>query len=103
MTAEWWQGGDVTEQPPPPDYVVRSGRPARPSNSLGAAAVLIGAVALFMSLLPVPAYFAWAPGIVAVVLGSIGTTRPRLSRVSSIVGIALGAVGLLIATLVTFA
>ncbi len=54
-----------------------------------------------MALLPVPAYFAWVPGVVAVVVGSIGTTRARLSRVSPVLGIVLGTAGLVIATMVT--
>ena len=86
------------ERSQPPHYEVRSGRAARPANSRGAASALLGVVALFMAVLPVPAYFAWVPGGAAIVLGIIGMRTPRLSRANSITGVILGILALVVAT-----
>ncbi|MHA6695302.1 DUF4190 domain-containing protein [Homoserinimonas sp. A520] len=83
-----------------------------PSNGMAVAALVLGIVAIAVgvwSVIPilglVAAFFAFAPGVLAVIFGVIGRTRSRalggLGRGQALAGLVLGAVTLGIMVLTT--
>lgn len=88
----------ATVLPPPPPPPTSGGRPSRPRNGLGLAALLVGVLAVLCSVVPFASYGAWLVGIVAIVLGIIAVIRAASGRPkrSAVIGIVLGAVAVIL-------
>lgn len=83
-------------QAPGPDF----NQPLK-SNGFGTAALVLGIIAVVFSIIPVVGFIAFILGPLALIFGIIGITRKFTKKGTSITGIILGALSIIIAIIVT--
>lgn len=77
--------------------------PAKPKNGLATAALILGFVAFLMAFAPGASFLAWIPAMVAITLGLISFAKRKEGRKKALGGVALSALGWLIAVVVSIA
>jgi hypothetical protein len=98
-------GGPVPPAPPPPAYdAERSPRSHEARNGIGTAALVLGVIAVVVSLIPVLNFFTWPLGILAIVFGAVGWNRANKGQATNkklaIAGLVLGVVSFLVTCLI---
>ena len=87
---------------PLPPYVPPAGPDGpRQGNGVGLAALIVGIVALVLAVIPVVSFVAFLPALAAIALGIVGLTLRGRSRGTSIAGLILGGVALLVAIVIS--
>lgn len=87
---------------PLPPYVPPGGPPERRrGNGVGLAALIVGIVAVLLALLPFASFVAFLPALAAIALGIVGLVLQGRSRGTSIAGLILGGVALLVAIVIS--
>jgi hypothetical protein len=87
---------------PLPPYVppAGDGQPRR-GNGVGLAALIVGIVALLLAFLPIGSFVAFLPALAAIALGIVGLTLAGRSRGTSVAGLVLGGVALIVAIVIS--
>lgn len=75
--------------------------PINTSNGFGVTALVLGIIAVVTGFIPILGMGAFILGPLAIIFGIIGLTRKGRKRGTSITGIVLGAVGIIVAIIVT--
>jgi Mg2+ and Co2+ transporter CorA len=66
------------------------------SNPMGTAAMVLGIIALILSIIPIIGFISWILAPLAIIFGIIGLNKAGAGRGSAIAGLATGGVALLI-------
>lgn len=66
------------------------------SNPMGTAAMVIGIIALILSIIPIIGFVSWILAPLAIIFGIIGLNKAGAARGGAIAGVATGGVALLI-------
>lgn len=82
-------------------YQATQQAPAKQGNGWGVGALVVGIVAIVAAIVPILGMVAFILGPIAIILGIIGITRKFRPRGTSIAGIILGVLSLIIAGVVT--
>ncbi|NQD42411.1 DUF4190 domain-containing protein [Glutamicibacter halophytocola] len=75
--------------------------PLDPRNGFGVTALVLGIIAVIFSFIPLVGIVSFFVGGLAVIFGIIGLTRKNRAKGLSVAGLILGAVGIIIAGIVT--
>lgn len=70
-------------------------------NGFGVAALVLGIIAIVLAFIPVVGIVAFVLGPIAIILGIVGVTKKYRPKGTSIAGIILGAIGLIVAIIMT--
>lgn len=70
-------------------------------NGFGTAALVLGIISIVFSIIPVVGFIAFILGPLALIFGAIGVTRKFTKKGTSITGLVLGALSIIIAIIVT--
>jgi hypothetical protein len=80
---------------------VATPEPGRPSNGFGIASLIVGIFAAVFAFVPFVSYVAIGAGAIAVALGIVGLIAKHRPRGTSIAGLTVGAIGLILAIVMT--
>ena len=83
-------------QPPQPPYPVAA---PRPGDGLAISSLVLGIVSVSLGWIPLCGIVSLAPGIIGVVLGSLGLQSPR-HRYLSLAGIILSVIGIALSVMI---
>lgn len=84
-----------------PQYGGQPGPPPKTGNGLGVAALVLGIIAIIIAFIPFIGIGSFLLGALAVILGIVGLRKKGLPKGTSIAGLILGAVSLIIAGIMT--
>ena len=94
----------MSEPYSPPLTQVSPGQPGNQplrGNGFGTTALVLGIVAVVFAIIPILGFVAFILGPLALIFGGIGLTRKFTKKGTSITGLVLGAVSIIIAIIVT--
>lgn len=89
-----------TPQHQPNPYAGNSVPPQKSSNGFGIAALVVGIVAIILAFIPVIGIASFLLGLIAIVLGILGLRKKSAGKGTSITGLILGGLSLIIAGIV---
>ncbi|GAA1661585.1 hypothetical protein GCM10010977_24290 [Citricoccus zhacaiensis] len=84
-----------------PQYGGQPGPPPKTGNGLGVAALVLGIIAIVIAFIPFIGMGSFLLGALAVILGIVGLRKKGLPKGTSIAGLILGALSLIIAGIMT--
>ncbi|GAA1128685.1 Ltp family lipoprotein [Citricoccus alkalitolerans] len=84
-----------------PQYGGQPGPPPKTGNGLGVAALVLGIIAIVIAFIPFIGIGSFLLGALAVILGIVGLRKKGLPKGTSIAGLILGALSLIIAGIMT--
>ena len=84
-----------------PQYGGHPGTPPKTGNGLGVAALVLGIIAIVIAFIPFIGIGSFLLGALAVILGIVGLRKKGLPKGTSIAGLILGALSLIIAGIMT--
>lgn len=85
----------------PPSVPPPGSEGPRRGNGVGLAALIVGIVAVLLAFIPFASFVAFLPALAAIVLGIVGLVLEGRSRGTSVAGLILGGVALIVAIVIS--